>query len=301
MNKTLNIILLIIILSVISCKEKKENQSVTEKKTERINTEKKKTNSEKEQSEKLVKSKIQNKTKNEIFTKIDPFHSGDLYDNFNQNQIGFSYEFLKIETEHYKKISTEVTSEVSNYQFDLKKLFETGKKYQNGILGVNYKRIKVYITSTKKIDKSSFLLVGKTDVNGNVSHFDGKIEIISIYELKNEFDYEGQGELFAKYTLYENPNDKYSGVFKGLFECSIIINHKKRIIEFDDAWMIADGYANRTYVGTWTNNKTKKKKNCIWGDYRLPFTFDFDQGDGEMMINKKYLNNGWKSFNNQTE
>ena len=300
MNKTLNIIFLITIISVISCKEKKETHNIRKDDNESI-SEKEKIVSEKEKQEKFVLKKNQSTKINETEKEIDPFHSGDLYDNFNQNQIDFSKDFLKIETEHLKKISTEVTNEVSSHLFDLKRIFETGKKYQNGILGKNYKRIKVYITSAKKIDKSSFSLVGKTDVYGNVSHFEGTIEVLSIFEFKKDFDYEGQGELFAKYTLYENPNDKYSGVFKGIFECSVIINHKKKIIEFDDAWIGADGYANRTYVGTWTSNKTKKKKKCIWGDYRLPFTFDFDQGDGEMMINEKYLNNGWKSFNNHTD
>ncbi len=64
---------------------------------------------------------------------------------------------------------------------------------------------------------------------------------------------------------------------------------------------VADGYNNRTYVGTWTNFKGSAQKKCIWGDYRLPYTFDFDCGDGEMIINEKYKKNGWESFGDGSE
>jgi hypothetical protein len=64
---------------------------------------------------------------------------------------------------------------------------------------------------------------------------------------------------------------------------------------------LADGYNNRTFVGTWISYSMKAVKKCIWGDYRLPFTFDFDCGDGEMHVCEKYVQNGWTTFNSSEE
>ena len=80
-----------------------------------------------------------------------------------------------------------------------------------------------------------------------------------------------------------------------------LIDHEKRSIKIDESFGIADGYYNRTYVGIWKSYKTDKKKKCIWGDHRLPFTFDFDCGDGEMRVCDKYVANGWLSFNDGSD
>lgn len=54
---------------------------------------------------------------------------------------------------------------------------------------------------------------------------------------------------------------------------------------------------NRTYVGIWQSyGDPTVVKRCIWGDYRLPFSFDFDIGDGEMGINPKYISPEWESY-----
>jgi hypothetical protein len=33
----------------------------------------------------------------------------------------------------------------------------------------------------------------------------------------------------------------------------------------------------------------------------LPYSFDFDCGDGEMIVCEKYVQNGWQSFNDGSE
>ncbi len=72
-------------------------------------------------------------------------------------------------------------------------------------------------------------------------------------------------------------------------------------MQVDESAGDADGYWNRTFIGTWTEYGTAVTKKCIWGDYRLPFTFDFDRGDGEMMVNDKYKMNGWQTFGDGSE
>lgn len=61
-----------------------------------------------------------------------------------------------------------------------------------------------------------------------------------------------------------------------------------------------DGYNNRNYVGIWLSYKTKAVKKCILGEYRLPYTFDFDIGDGEMRVNPKYASPEWEQWQSET-
>ncbi len=288
-NILLKITLLIFIFSFFSCKGKRKNKSINE--TQTITSKK---------NEIIISESEKPKIKTISKYEIDPYHYSQLSENYNEQQIDFSKEFLKIGINNSKKVYSEITNDIIKYSLDYN-IFKTGDNFQNGIIGENYKRIKVYIKYSKRIENLDFLLVGKSNVLGNINSFEGKMKILSIFECKNDCDYEGQGTLYGEYELKEFANEKHSGIFKGTFECEIRINHKKRVIEFSDAFESADGYSNRTYVGTWKSYKTGKSKKCIWGDYRLPFTFDFDQGDGEMMINKKYINNGWKSFNNHSE
>jgi len=147
----------------------------------------------------------------------------------------------------------------------------------------------------------SFTIYGKSNVNGNICDFKGNIRIIKVFEILENYDFNGQGEIFAEYQLFEDKTQNHVGFFKGVFECAVKIDHNNKTIKLDDSFAITDGYFNRSYVGTWTNYKSKIIKKCIWGDYRLPFTFDFDCGDGEMKICDKYVKNGWESFNNSNE
>lgn len=56
---------------------------------------------------------------------------------------------------------------------------------------------------------------------------------------------------------------------------------------------------NRNYVGIWQNYKTKALKRCIWGEYRLPYTFDFDIGDEDMHVNPKYNSPEWEQWQSE--
>ncbi len=233
---------------------------------------------------------------------FDPYYNGHLCENFNPKQIDFSREYLKLQTNSISKTSTNVTTKVSSYQFELDTLFNTKDCQQNGVIGLDYKRIKIHINQTNKTNNKLELIIhGKSNVSDNICDFNGKIKILNIYEITENFDYKGQATLFAEYELFEDSTQNHVGIFKGTLECSIIIDHKTKSIKLDESFAIADGYYNRTYVGTWTSYNSNLTKKCIWGDYRLPFTFDFDCGDGEMMINEKYINNGWQTFSNGSE
>ncbi len=60
---------------------------------------------------------------------------------------------------------------------------------------------------------------------------------------------------------------------------------------------MADGYDNRNFVGTWQSyNNPALLKRCIWGDFRLPYSFDFDFGVGDIGVNPKYASPEWDRF-----
>ena len=61
--------------------------------------------------------------------------------------------------------------------------------------------------------------------------------------------------------------------------------------------MVADGYENRSFAGT--IDIDGKKELCMWSDYRMPYRFDFDTGDGEMMINPKYNSPEWDALSDR--
>ncbi|WP_405207091.1 hypothetical protein [Aquimarina sp. LLG6339-5] len=234
---------------------------------------------------------------------FDPYYNGHLCENFDPKQSDFSQEYLELQTKRISEVATEVTEEISDYNFVLDSLFNTYNKQQNGIIGLDNRRIKIHISKTEvdKKNELTFLIYGKSNVKGNICDFKGKLKIIKVFEVKEGYDFNGQGELFAKYEFFEDKNQNHVGSFKGTFDCAIKINHTTKSIKLDESFAIADGYYNRTYVGTWKSYKSGKVKKCIWGDYRLPFTFDLDCGDGEMHICEKYEKNGWTSFNDGSE
>lgn len=233
---------------------------------------------------------------------FDPYYNGHLCENFDSKQADFSNEYLRLQTERIAKIATDKTDNLIDYKFDTDSLFNTGDFQQNGIIGLNYKRIRIHISDTKqKEGELEFIVKGKSNVSGNICDFKGTLKVLKVYEINENYDFPGQASLFAEYEFFEDSTQNHVGIFKGTFECAIIIDHNTKEIKLDESFAIADGYYNRTYVGTWDSYKKGTLKKCIWGDYRLPFTFDFDGGDGEMMVNQKYVKNGWTTFGDGSE
>lgn len=88
-------------------------------------------------------------------------------------------------------------------------------------------------------------------------------------------------------------------IFGACYSVQYGFNHPVCLLPALKLWQTSA--ANRTYMGTWKGYHAKSAKKCIWGDYRLPFTFDFDCGDGAMIVCDKYVQNGWASFNDGSD
>ena len=231
---------------------------------------------------------------------FDPYYNGHLCENFDPKQSDFSNEYLKLRTRHAGK------NMIQNLgALDLSAIWTTIDDQQNGVLGLDCKRIKIFIQKVTKDTKENLVyhVTGKSNVNGNICDFTGQIRLLKAYQFTtdSESEHENSGDLFAEYSFNEDKTQKHVGFFNGVFECFYYLDKKSKKGFLDESSDIADGYFNRTYVGTWTSYSTKAIKKCIWGDYRLPFTFDFDCGDGEMHVCDKYIQNGWTTFNGGAE
>ncbi|MBK7212753.1 MAG: hypothetical protein IPH88_05550 [Bacteroidales bacterium] len=233
---------------------------------------------------------------------IDPYYNGHLKDKYDPAQVDFSSEYLKLQLKSFSNAENRL-EEAADYDFSPVWFF--GNWHQNGVIGPKYQRIMFHIDLAVKsaVDPNSYLVSGKSRVKDNTCDFKGEIKLLKVFLFDScmESEYKNCGELFASYTFYEDSTQYHSGIFKGVTEAIIYLDKLANTVNIDESNGIADGYWNRSFVGTWTDYKTHLAQKCIWGDYRLPFTFDFDGGDGEMHVCEKYINNGWQTFGDGSE
>lgn len=243
-----------------------------------------------------------------ITNRYSPFRNMDLIQRFDSLQVDFSTEFgnwLNIPQKGVK--ITERTHDIQNYEFDTDTIFGSVIRIYDhknrsithpidGILGNDYQRIRISFTPGIKQDSSLlFHINGNTKTQKASCNFDGYIKIQKVVTL-TEIDRPPYSLMIGEYFFREDPIQAGRGIFKGTCCYYILIDDKNKQISLDDEDGIADGYYNKTHVGTWESYKTKTIKKCIWGDGRLPYTFRFDIGDGETIVNPVYRQNGWTDF-----
>lgn len=229
---------------------------------------------------------------------FDPYYNGHLCENFNPKQNDFSREYLRLQS---SQGGADVAAGLADY--DLSAIWPTINGQQNGVIGLDYTRIRIHISTAVRDgqEKLRYHVKGKSNVKGNVCDFTGTIRLIRAYAGSDDSEHEHSGRLYAEYTFHEDKTQKHVGTFQGIFECFYYLDPKTKKAYVDESSDIADGYYNRTYVGTWKGYHSTVEKKCIWGDYRLPFTFDFDCGDGEMVACEQYEKNGWEAYNKGEE
>ena len=100
------------------------------------------------------------------------------------------------------------------------------------------------------------------------------------------------------YTLREDPEQPGAGVFEGTHTLDIAVDRAGNIY-YDTLMLVADGYRNNQWQGTWRSYKTGAAKVCNWGDWRIPESGGLDTGAGEFIPADEYLGNGWQSYRDQ--
>lgn len=237
-----------------------------------------------------------------------------MFDPYDKDTVGFGridysaiYEtnLTPINKEEFK----DCTQDLIEGKLELDSLFFNtiiyweGKTYeypQNGVRGDDFRRIEVFFyPGATKTDSLTYSLKGRTKIDDNICDIKGTVRIKKIYHC-NEW-YADSMDLFmiiADYSFKEDAKKKGSGEYRGIFGATgYISDDAPGIVQVNDLNDVADGYWNRNYVGTWRSYENPELLlRCIWGDYRLPYTFDFDVGDGEMFVNSKYNSPAWERW-----
>lgn len=171
-----------------------------------------------------------------------------------------------------------------------------------GFIDTNYQRFQIHFTSiTKRKDKiHEYYVTGKTKVRENICSFTGTISVDSAVLWDSTLTEIGfptyiPGYIVSHIQLEEDSISNNSGRIEGDLLTAIYITDKGNI-EYDALMLIADGFSNNEFRGTWTSYKTGRVKKCNWGDYRIPESGNLDFGAGEFSPNEEYLKNGWENL-----
>jgi len=147
---------------------------------------------------------------------FNPYYNGHLCENFNPEQIDYSGEYLELETKQFSKADN-VLPLILGYDFS--HIWPANNTEQNGVLGRNYRRIRIHFDRVVVSDnRDSYLVTGASNVAGHICHFSGTIRLIQAY-LNNSCDNSTDqkcGNLFAEYLFYEDSLQNHSVFFKGI-------------------------------------------------------------------------------------
>ena len=138
-----------------------------------------------------------------------------------------------------------------------------------GYIGKDFRRFRIHIAAIRRsgTDPLTYVLSGATLTKGNVCDFEGELHIDSLvtYLSPGEFDewggIYGGWRLKGHYTLREDPEQPGAGVFEGTHTLDIAVDRAGNIY-YDTLMLVADGYRNNQWQGTWRSYKTGAAKVC---------------------------------------
>ena len=174
-----------------------------------------------------------------------------------------------------------------------------------GFIDSSFQRFQIHFTSfvKSKSNPYEYVIIGKTKIKDNICNFKGTITVVAaIYDTTSlmrdiGFPTYREGNITSKVMLYEDKKQYGSGTITGELSTDIYFDDKGKIY-YSALMLVADGYSNNQFKGSWTSYNTGKTKKCNWGDFRIPESDGLDGGTGEFMPQEKYLDNGWRDYYN---
>ena len=130
-----------------------------------------------------------------------------------------------------------------------------------GFIGDNYQRFQIHFTSFQKSEKNlhEYVITGKTRVKSNICSFTGTLKIVSAkYDNDPEMlDITGfkSGIITSNIEIIEDKSQKGSGSIKGTLVTDVVFDDKRQL-HYNAIMLIADGYSNNSFIGTWTSYRT---------------------------------------------
>lgn len=166
-----------------------------------------------------------------------------------------------------------------------------------GYRGPNFQRFYIHYNNVKHLGNGDYLVNGYTRCRDTIRYFSGHIVLDSVTTYKDwKFSElaEEEGTIFAHYVFNEDTNCAGAGILSGRVSFGYARRHGRYY--YDAFWAVADGYCNNQYEGTWTSYDLKQKEKCNWGDFRIPDSEAFDPGVAEFYPYEKYVDFGWKLY-----
>ncbi len=215
---------------------------------------------------------------------------------------------VKLENPKYKIFQLKNDNVLEHYiRYDFSTLLKPESEFL-GFISPGYRRLNVKFNSVSKDGYSDYKynVEGFSVVKGNKCDFSGSITLTQVREYKemhygvdDEYKSHGiieQGVVIANYELFENKQQKFSGVFNGVMTLYWYMDENNNIYFDDIEKSVSDDYKNNQYVGTWNQYGKNNKKVANWGEYRIPFSKDLDIGVGEFSVNPQFYSQGWDEF-----
>lgn len=217
-----------------------------------------------------------------------------------KDAIGLEREFInyydKMKT--YNLSSLWTSGSLIKAEFEEEDAGEIFRPEPIGYIGDDFQRFHIHFISIIQNwnNKTEYFISGKTKVKENICNFNGVLNVraIRLFQPSDSKKYR-QGIITGDYIFFEDSMQKGSGMFKGVFTSYFILD-KQGKLHYDALSLIADGYKNNQFEGTWKSYATGKEKKCNWGDYRIPDSRSFDVGTAEFNPDPVYYDKGWENY-----
>ena len=166
-----------------------------------------------------------------------------------------------------------------------------------GYRGRDFQRFYIHYDSIRFKGNGVYDVYGRTRYRDTIRFFTGTLTLDSL-RLNNEDYLPKYGEFGSLYGHYQYDEDEFSdgGVLSGKMRIDFVkINGR---YYYDAFMLIADGYDNNQYEGTWSSRNLSRMEKCNWGDFRIPDAekMDMDIGVAEFSPDAAYLDRGWRIY-----
>lgn len=166
-----------------------------------------------------------------------------------------------------------------------------------GFRGNDCQRFYIHYDSVCHKGNGVYEVVGRTRYRDTIRLFTGTLTLDSLW-LNNEEYLPKYGEFGKLYGHYQYEEDEFSG--GGIMSGKMSIDFAKvnGRYYYDAFMLIADGYDNNQYEGTWSSRNLSRMEKCNWGDFRIPDAkeMDMDIGVAEFSPDAAYLDRGWRIY-----
>ena len=189
----------------------------------------------------------------------------------------------------------------SDYDFETKEYILNEKDFKPrwfepiGFRGNDYQRFYIHYDSVYHKGNGVYGVAGRTRYRDTIRFFSGTLTLDSL-RLNNGEHLPKYGEFGSLYGHYQYEEDEFSG--GGVLSGKMRIDFAKvnGRYYYDAFLLIADGYENNQYEGTWSSRNLSRMEKCNWGDFRIPGSEHLDTGTGMFIPHEECLDRGWRIY-----